>query len=166
MINLKFEAIKNEDFKSIQEIYNYYIENTTNTFHLNKISIEDLKEFIPINHSKYKSFLIYDKDKDNLCGYCYLSQYKKRQAYDRTAEITVYLKPEYQRRGIGTHAIRYLEEVAQENGISVLLSFISGENISSAKLFKNLGYTKCAHFKEVGEKFGKVIDVVGYQKSF
>ena len=34
-------------------------------------------------------------DNENLAGYCYLTFFKKRQAYNRTAEVTLYLIPEF-----------------------------------------------------------------------
>ncbi|HSH19025.1 MAG TPA: hypothetical protein VLA03_01155, partial [Draconibacterium sp.] len=37
-----------------------------------------------------------------ICGYCYFSQYRKRAAYDRTAEVSVYLKPGLEGKRIGT----------------------------------------------------------------
>ncbi|MFX1257134.1 MAG: GNAT family N-acetyltransferase [Promethearchaeota archaeon] len=162
MRNLNFKEVKEEDLKIIQKIYNFYIENTTATFHINKLSIEDLRELIPINHSRYKSYLICENDL--IYGYCLISQYKNRQAYNRTAEITIYLKSEYTQKGIGARALKFLEEIAKKKKIRVLLSIISGENVSSIKLFERLRYDKCAHFKEVGEKFGRVIDVLAYQK--
>jgi len=45
-----------------------------------------------------------------------------------------------------------------------LLAIISGDNESSVQLFEKSGYEKCAHFKQVGEKFNKILDVVSYQK--
>jgi L-amino acid N-acyltransferase YncA len=98
------------------------------------------------------------------CGFCYISQYKKRQAYDRTAEVSLYLKPEYTGMGIGKLALGFLEKVAIEKGISVLIGIISGDNENSIKLFEKQGYDKCAHYKQVGEKFNKILDVVSYQK--
>lgn len=39
-----------------------------------------------------------------------------------------------------------------------------GENDSSLSLFKKLGYTECAHYKQVAEKFGRKLDVIDFQK--
>jgi len=111
---------------------------------------------------KYKSFLISLDDEP--CGFCYYAQYKKRQAYDRTAEISLYLKPEYTGRGIGKEVLKHLEKVAKKNGISVLIGIISGDNENIIKLFEKCGYEKCAHYKQIGEKFNKILDVVSYQK--
>jgi phosphinothricin acetyltransferase len=161
-MNLNLIDVKEQDFTVIKEIYDYYILNSTATFHTERISILELKETILISHPTYKSFLIeYD---GAICGYCYISQYKKRQAYNRTAEITIYLKPEYSGKGIGKETIERLETVARQNNVSVLIGVISGDNTASLKLFEKCGYEKCAHFKKVGEKFNKIIDVVAYQK--
>jgi len=161
-MKISFVNIKEKDFELIKEIYDYYILHSTATYYTEKISIKELREFIPVGNKKYKSFLI--KIDDECCGFCYLSQYKKRQAYDRTAEVSLYLKPEYTGKGIGKTALTYLEKVAKENGISVLLGIISGDNENSIKLIEHSGYEKCGHYKQIGEKFNKILDVVSYQK--
>lgn len=161
-MNIEFTELTEADLGFVKEIYDYYIENSTSTYYTEKISTDELKEFIPVQHMKYKSFLI--KFDDKPCGFCYLCQYKKRQAYDRTAELSLYLKPEYTGKGIGKAVIDFLEKVADDNGISVLIGIISGDNENSIKLFEAKGYEKCAHYKQIGEKFNKILDVVSYQK--
>ena len=161
-MNLKLIDLKESDFKLVKEIYDYYILNSTATFHTDLISIEELKSLILIAHPKYKSFLI-DYEGETY-GYCYISQYKKRQAYDRTAEITIYLKPEYSGKGIGKETLKLIETVAKNKEISVLIGIITGENHVSVGLFEKCGFEKCAHFKKVGEKFDRLLDVVAYQK--
>ncbi|MEI7980919.1 MAG: GNAT family N-acetyltransferase, partial [Bacteroidota bacterium] len=91
MMKIQYFNVKNADFILIKEIYDYYIINSTATYYTEKISVADLKKFIPVSQKKYKSYLI--KADDNFCGFCYISQYKKRQAYDRTAEVSLYLRP-------------------------------------------------------------------------
>lgn len=60
-----------------------------------------------------------------------------------------------------------MEEDARKTGvIKVFIGIISVDNSGSVKLFENAGYVKCAHFRNVGEKFGKILDVVAYQKIF
>ena len=161
-MEISLSEITNEDFPVIKEIYDHYILNTFYTFHINEISIEDLKENILVGHSKYKSFLI--KSENSICGYCYLSQYKKRQAYDRTAELTIYLKNEYTGKGIGKCVLDKMDDIAFKAGIKVLVGIISGENIVSQNLFEKCGYSRNGHLKEVGEKYGKIMDILFYQK--
>jgi L-amino acid N-acyltransferase YncA len=161
-MKIKFEVVTEEDFVIIKEIYDFYIENSTATYYTEKISIEELKAFIPCGDKKYKSYMILAGSE--VCGFCYFAQYKKRQAYDRTAEVSVYLKPGATKKGIGNAALRQLENAARESGIAVLIGIISGDNGNSIKLFEKNGYKKCGHLKKIGEKFGRMLDVVFYQK--
>jgi phosphinothricin acetyltransferase len=67
-------------------------------------------------------------------------------------------------RGLGGRGAQFIEDVAKSNGIHVLVATICGENEASIRLFERNGYEKCAHFREVGKKFGRWLDVVAYQK--
>lgn len=161
-MEIGFRAITEQDLPVIKEIYDWYIENSTATFHKEPIQLKELQEFIFINHPIYESFLILHGNE--IAGYCFLTFYKKRQAYDRTAEVTLYLKRAFHHKGIGKLAMVYLEARAKEVGLKNLIGIISGDNHGSIALFEKSGYTKCAHFKNVGEKFDKILDVVAYQK--
>lgn len=159
---VEFSPVKDTDLAAILAIYNHYILNSTATFHSGKLSRNDLEEFLFISHPKYPSFLI--TENGGMIGYCFLTQYKKRQAYDRSAELSIYLKPGYTGKGIGLSALLHLEAAAKEAGIHVLVGTICGENQESIRLMEKAGFSKCAHLKNIGEKFGKVLDVVMYQK--
>lgn len=162
MMDIQLVDMVEPDFDLVKEIYDHYILNSTATFHTDKVSIAELKEYILIGDLKYKSFLI--KYKNIICGFCYLSQFKNRQAYDRSAEVTIYIKPEFTGKKIGTYVLQELENIAINNRISVLVGIIGGENNQSIGLFENCGYEKCAHFRKVGEKFNRILDMVAYQK--
>ncbi len=157
-----FEEIRNEHLQEVLGIYTYYVLNTTSTFHARTLSMEEMKELVIFDSQIYKTFTIYYNG--NLCGYVILTQHKKREAYDGSAEVTVYLKPDYIGKGIGTIAIQYIEDYAKTKDFHVLVATICGENSKSINLFERNGYSKCAHYKEVGRKFGQLLDVVAYQK--
>ena len=161
-MEIEFVDVKETDLTIIKEIYDYYIEKSTATYYTEKIALNELREFILIGNEKYKSYLVMNRKE--CCGFCYLSQYKKRQAYDRTAEISLYLKPDCTGKGIGNNALKFLEDVAKRNGISVLIALISGDNENSIRLFEKNKYEKCGHLKQIGEKFNRILDVVFYQK--
>ncbi|ANH83588.1 acetyltransferase [Niabella ginsenosidivorans] len=162
MDTIILKEVTEEDLAFVKQIYDWYILNTTATFHTAPVTIGELKEFMYVQHPRFRSFLIMASDQ--AVGYCYLTNYKKRQAYDKTAELTIYLAHDCYTKGIGTAALQQLEAVATAAGFKNLLAIISGDNDRSIRFFENNGYFKCAHFKNVGEKFGKVLDVVGYQK--
>ena len=159
---IELKELQEQDLPFVKEIYDWYILNSTATFHTEPVSMDELKSILPIGHLHYRSFVIHTEGM--ACGYCYISRYKPRQAYDRTAEITIYLKPENAGRGIGKETMKLLEAIASEKGIRVLLGIITAENEISIHLFEKCGYEKCAHYRQVGEKFNRLLDVVAYQK--
>jgi phosphinothricin acetyltransferase len=162
MDNLTFQPAAENDLAAMLELYNFYIMNTTATFDHGKITPEEFRQRLFIGHEKYKTYLI--RLGDDTVGFCFLTQYRKKAAYDRTTEIGLYLKPEFTGKGIGRLAVTFLEEIAVSKGIGVIIASISGENTASIKLFQKMGYEKCAHYKQVGEKFGRFVDVVDYEK--
>lgn len=162
MENIKLTPLTQADYVIVKDIYDWYVLNSTATFHTEPINVDELAGFMYLNDPVFQSFLI--KQADEVVGYCYTTRYKNRQAYDRTAEVTLYLKHDLTGRGIGVSALSQLEEIARKNGLRTLLAIITGENKNSIRLFEKCGYEKCAHFKRVGEKFGRILDVVGYQK--
>ncbi len=159
---VSFREILEDDLEFVREVFNYYIVHTTKNARTEAMSPEDLKDVIHLGHPMYKSYLI--SVNETPCGFVYLSRFRKRQAYDRTAEITIYLSPDTAGKGIGRRSLKFMEDIALKVGIKVLVGIISGDNEESIALFKKLDYWQCAHYKQVGEKFGKTMDVVVYQK--
>lgn len=159
---VRFEAMDDRFVPDIADIYNYYIRNSTATFHTGELGIEDIKGIIYTGDPRFPSYAMLEGD--TVVGYGILTHFKKREAYDGTAEVTVYLKPGCEGRGLGTRALEHLEKTARTKDFHVLLAVICGENGQSIGLFRKFGYTECACYREVGRKFGRLLDVVCYQK--
>ncbi len=162
MNNINFEEIKEEHLQAALDIYTHYVLNTTATFHAHALTIDEMRQLVIFENEKYRTFMI--KQDKSICGYVIMTQYKTREAYNSTAEVTVYLKPEYIGKGIGSLALQYIEAYARTKDIHALIATICGENQKSIKLFERNGYVKCAHFHEIGKKFGQLLDIVQFEK--
>lgn len=162
MPEIIFHELREEHFETVREIYNYYVFNSTATFHINKLTTDEMRGLLFFDNPKYKTFVI--KLGDEICGYASLTQFKSREAYDLTAGLTIYLKPGQVGKGLGSRAAAFLEQFAREQGFHSLIASICAENERSIALFEKSGYFKCAHYKEVGCKFGRMLDVVNYEK--
>lgn len=158
-----FREVREEDLPAALDIYNHYIVTTTATFHPRPISMETLRSFIFLDHPRYKAYVI--EHMGNIAGFCFLTQFKKHESYDRTAELGIYVAPGHTRQGLGTQAVRHLETIAAGTGLRMLMASISGENAASIELFRKLKWEPCGRFRKVGEKWGRAIDVVFFQKS-
>lgn len=162
MPTINFVEINESYLPKVREIYNYYIQNTTATFHIQPVTLDEMRRIVFYSDPRFKTYLIFDHDQ--LCGYCILARYKEREAYSITAGASLYLHPEFTGKGIGSEALKFLESLARQNGFHSLIGGICLENTASIKLFEKNGYTKCAHYKEIGKKFGRLLDIVNYQK--
>lgn len=157
-----FREMTEEYLDKVLQIYTHYVLNTSATFHSQPPTRQTMREIVFFDNEKYKTFVICKEAE--VCGYVLITQHKKREAYDGTAEVTIYLKPAYIGKGLGSMAIKYIEEYAKKQYLHVLVATICGQNEESIRLFEKNGYLKCAHYKEVGQKFGQRLDVVAYQK--
>lgn len=160
--NITFKDMSREYLDAATALYNRYVLETTATFHTEPLSAQEMRELLFFDNSRFRSFAILDGGV--FCGYLILSAYKRREAYDTTAEVTVYLDAAHTGRGIGTRALRHAEMYAAAKGFHALLGIICGENGASIKMFEKNGYFRCGLLKEVGVKFGRRLDVAIYEK--
>ena len=161
-MSIEFKSITKNNIFAALEIYNWYVINSTATFNLEEVKEAAFEKMVSLGHSKYQSFVILTDDE--ICGFCYIGQFRKKEAYDKSVEVTLYLKQGFTGKGIGKKAITFIEKVAQQNGIKNLVAVITEGNNASIALFEKMGYFKVGHLKNIGEKFGKSLDVVSYQK--
>jgi phosphinothricin acetyltransferase len=159
---LQYVEATEQDLDRMLDLYNYYIENTSVLFDDRPISLEEFSTRVYIKHNTYKTFLI--QQNNEFYGFCFLTRFRKKRAYEKTAEVGIYLQPDFTRKGLGREIVTYLEAIAREQGIEVIIASISGENVASLSLFRKLGYEQCAHFKRIAEKFGRKMDLVDFQK--
>ncbi|HOQ09388.1 MAG TPA: N-acetyltransferase family protein [Syntrophomonadaceae bacterium] len=161
-MSITFQAIKPEHLPYVHDIYTHYVLNSTATFQIVPPTLEEMAEMVFFDNPRYQTFVILDGEV--ICGYVLLTRFHKREAYNRTAEVTIYLHPDHTGKGIGTQALQHIEEFARAQDIHVLVALVSGENQPSIKLFSRQGYSQCACYRQVGEKFGRLLDMVAYQK--
>jgi len=161
-MKITFVPIAKQDLPEVTAIYNYYVENSTATFHLASISEEEMEAILLLGHSLYKSFVVLIDNE--IVGFCYLGQFRKKEAYDISAEVTLYIKHDYTGKKIGGEILAFMEKTAKDLGLKNLVGVITSENLGSLKLFERNGYFKCGHLKNIGIKFGRALDVLSYQK--
>ncbi len=106
---------------------------------------------------------MYTDDDGKVLGYAYVHPWKERAAYHRTFETTVYVHPDFHHMGIATALMREIIRECRDLPVHALIACITGGNTASTSLHEKLGFKKVSEFKEVGEKFGRVLDVVDYE---
>jgi phosphinothricin acetyltransferase len=145
------------DAEQIAEIYNYYILNTHHTFETEPLSADEMQQRIAETSQDYP-FLIAEYE-GVIQGYVYATQFKLRQAYKHSVEISIYVRNQAKQKGIGSELYQRLLEELSETDVHALMAGISLPNEASVRFHEKIGYEKVAHFREVGYKLGRWVDV-------
>jgi phosphinothricin acetyltransferase len=156
-------SVTTEDAARICEIYNHYVLHSTITFEDQPVSVDEMKQRIAevLNGLPW---LVWVEDQV-VQGFAYASKWKGRCAYRYSVESTAYLADGSTGRGIGTRLYEALFTALRQSKMHVVMGGIALPNDASVALHEKLGFQKVAHFREVGWKFGKWIDV-GYWQLF
>lgn len=150
-----------QDSKTITTIYNEYVVHSVATFDTEPVREEDMRTRIAEISAHYPYF-VYETD-GKVVGYCYAHSWKQKAAYNYTLETTIYLAPEYVGKGIGKLLMQRLIEECRREGYHALIACITEANEVSSALHLGLGFKQVSHFKKVGLKFGRWLDVMDYE---
>lgn len=152
-------AATSSDAPAIAAIYNWYIAQSVCTFEEEQLSDEQIGQRIASADAD-KPWIVLEEE-GAVLGYAYASIWKARAAYDRSREVTVYLRRDATGSGRGRQLYQHLIDELRNKPIHSLIASIALPNASSVALHESLGFTKAGQFSEVGFKFGKFVDV-GY----
>ena len=152
------------DVQDVCEIYNYFVENTAISFEEKTISNLEMEQRIA-NQSIDYPWLVYE-DEGKVVAYAYAGKWKTRSAYRFTLEVTIYMSSDSKGKGIGTKLYQALFDELTTRSVRSVMAVIALPNMASIGLHEKMGFEKVAHFKEVGYKHKKWIDVGYWQKMF
>lgn len=151
------------DMEDILRIYNYEVRQGTATFDVNPKTIEERLPWFYAHNVDNHPLIVAESD-GKAVGYASLSEYREKEAYAATVELSVYVDPEYRRKGIARRLIAdILAEARSREDIHTVISVITGGNEASIALHEEFGFTYCGTIREVGKKFGCLLDIVNYQ---
>lgn len=152
------------DLSAIKDIYNYAVLNTTATYDINPRDDKYFANMLSEHTGKY--LLAVYEDNGDIIGYVALSQFSRRDAYDITAELSVYVKADCQNKHIGTQPMEYALSYAQtENRFLTIVSLITSDNEHSIYLHKKFGFEFGGKIKNAGFKFNRMLGVDIYYKN-
>ena len=150
------------DAPGIAEVYNEAILQTTATFDTEPKSVEDRKEWLQ-SHDDRHPVLVAVLD-GRVVGWASLTPWSDRHAYDDTAETSFYVHSSSRGRGIGRKLKEAIIEQACRLGYHTLIARVAEGSQESIHLNEAAGFVHVGTLKEVGRKFGRLLDVHIMQK--
>ena len=159
---LKIRDATIDDIDAITEIYNEAILTTTATFDLEPKSRKDRIVWFESHDDRYP-ILVAEWD-ESVVGWASLTPWRPRAAYDETAETSFYVSEEYRGKGIGRQLKQEIIEAARRSGFHTIIAGVAKGSDASLHLNKSFGFEVVGTFRQVGRKFGKLLDVTYLQK--
>lgn len=147
------------DLSAINDIYNYYVLNSTCTYQLEPETLEDRQAWFAAHAAETHPVTVAVLG-DEVVGWGAISPFRPRAAYANSVEASIYLRHDVQGRGIGKALLLDLIARAKAAGHHTLIGGASADQVASLALQKSLGFQQVGYLKEVGFKFGRWLDVV------
>ncbi len=156
MITIR-HAIEN-DLQQTLDIYNEIIANSTAIFQYEPQTIQMRKQwFAEKQEKKYPVFVA--EENNAIVGFSTFGQFRNWQAYEHCVENSVYVKADCRGKGTGKLLLQPLIDAAKQMQLHTIIAGIVADNDASLALHKQFGFSEVAHFKEVGYKFDRWLDL-------
>ncbi len=144
-----------EDLPKIVEIYNSTVASRFVTADLEPVSVESKLDWFHQHNSEFRPLWMIEDFHKNTIGWVSFQDFYGRPAYQKTAEISIYLSDDSRGKGYGKKILQYCIEKAPNLGVENLLAFIFAHNLPSLSLFEKFGFELWANLKNIAELDGE-----------
>ena len=138
------------DLPAIVEIYNSSIAGRMATADTSAISVASREPWFKEHRPDFRPLWVANLN-HFVVGWFSFQSFYGRPAYGRTAEISVYVSPLHQGRGMGRTLLATAIDRGPSFGLRTLLGFIFGHNELSLRLFYSLGFNRWGLLPRVAE---------------
>ena len=146
------------DLPEILDIYNDVILTTTAVYDYKPHTIEMRKQWF--DTKKEQGFPVFVADEDGrVVGLSSIGPFRAWAAYKYSVENSVYVAKDCRGKGIASLLIPPLIDAAKKLQMHTIIASIDATNEASLKLHKHFGFEEVAHFRQVGFKFGRWLDL-------
>ncbi len=162
MINdIKIRLATESDCRDMLDIYAPFVENTAVSFEYKVPSIDEFRKRVQEVQKRYP-WVVCEID-NKIVGYAYASPFNKREAYDWSADYSIYVNPDYHGRKIGTALYTCLTELLKLQGFFNSFAGIASSNTKSENFHKAFGFIPVGIYHNVGYKFDNWYNVQWFE---
>ena len=149
------------DAPRIAAIYEPYVLNTAISFELTPPTAEEMADRLREAGTKHPWLVALEDGR--VVAYAYASAHHPREAYRWSVDVSVYVHPNYHRRGYGRRLVLSLLDELRARNFATVFAGVTMANEASSKLWESLGFTPVGVFRRAGFKLGRWHDVGWWQ---
>lgn len=147
-----------QDLPQLLGIYNEIIANTTAVYDYDPHTLEMRRKWF---HTKQEQgFPVFVAEEgEKIVGFSSIGPFRAWAAYKYTVENSVYIAADQRGKGIGKLLMPPLIEAARQLNLHTIVAGIDASNDASIRLHQYFGFEEVAHFRQVGFKFDRWLDL-------
>lgn len=148
-----------DDIPAMLDISNAEAERSTANFSVEPETLEEWQATYKSTQPRFPNLVaVYE---NQIIGFAKSIPWSGRCAYEHSAQIGIYISPNWQGKGVGKELYEQLFPVLIEAKFHTVIAGIALPNEASVKLHESMGMKHAGTFPEVGWKFNSWHDV-GY----
>ncbi len=158
-----------EDAAALLDIYAPYVRETAITFEYDVPSVDEFAARIAHTLEKFP-YLAAENDGE-IVGYAYAGAFHPRAAYQWCAEMSVYVKRDVRRMGVGRKLYDAMEALLKAQRLTNVEACIAVPSapdahltLDSVRFHEKMGYRMVGKFEKCGYKFDTWYDMVWMEK--
>ncbi|WP_236034845.1 arsinothricin resistance N-acetyltransferase ArsN1 family A [Alkalihalobacterium elongatum] len=152
------------DLEAIRDIYNQGIQDRIATLESDIKDHAFMQEWYSKHQGRYG--VIVAEIEGIVAGWASLNQYNSRSAYDGVASLSIYIDRDFRGRGVGSHLLKAIEQLAIQNDFYKIVLYTFPQNEMAQSLYRKNGYREVGIFHNQGRLDGKFIDIMAMEKCF
>jgi L-amino acid N-acyltransferase YncA len=158
-MKIEIRPAERGDLEAMLVIYNDAIINTTAVYDYQPRASETQQQWFESKQAQRLPVFV-AHDGVTIVGFGSFGPFRPWPAYQFTVENSLYVDSAYRRNGAGTALLASLVSAAQAAGYHAMVAGIDATNEASLALHRKAGFQPVAHFREVGWKFERWLDLV------
>jgi phosphinothricin acetyltransferase len=154
--------VTDTDREAVMDVFNYFVLNSFAAYPDKKAdySVFDFLRAM----GREGLFYVIEDPTGQVIGFGMLRHHQRAEAFNRSAEVTYFILPAHQGKGLGKRILDTLTDDGRKLGVDTILANISSLNEQSLKFHRKHGFNECGRFRLIGSKFGRDFDVIWMQK--
>jgi L-amino acid N-acyltransferase YncA len=152
-----------DDAAAVAEIYRPFVASTPISFEIEPPDEEEMRRRIDGTLPTH-AWLICEHRAD-VVGYAYAGRHRARPAYQWSVDTSVYVRPDFHRRGIGRALYTSLFRILAAQGFVSAYAGITLPNAGSVALHESAGFESVGVYRNAGFKLGRWYDVGWWQRA-
>ena len=150
------------DLGALRDIYNDAVLNTTAIWNEVAIDLDNRRAWLELRAQQGFPVLVAE-DAGEVVGYASYGPWRAFDGFRETVEHSVYVRADQRGKGVGPQLMQALVDRARDQGLHVMVAAIESGNVASIRLHERLGFATTGQMPQVGQKFGRWLDLTFMQ---